>query len=317
MTFGPIDSPGDRDTILATPSSSQTTVLGEWRPPPSVAIFQFRLGVHAAVRWTTPPRRPGPACHPCDIGPCRAGMRKRMLGATRGDRPPVTAVEAAAGGGENAEDEAQVPLAAGALPRRAPLLFAPSPRRPGRVRSHLATRRQRPRTLTHCATCPMSMYTRLLDAALAQRRPATTKPTSTTRSTRSFGATPSSRRGYPVAMSTRCPRRWRCRSATTLRWSSWPRSWASTVARAGSNNPNASGNACARRCATGASRSTQRTRRSGSASRRIPRAPDPSSAQVPEASERASCAERSLRRAANVAACVRRSMPSFASRFET
>ncbi len=27
--------------MCGTPSSSQTTVLGEWRPPPSVAIFQF------------------------------------------------------------------------------------------------------------------------------------------------------------------------------------------------------------------------------------------------------------------------------------
>jgi hypothetical protein len=31
--------------MTGTPSSSQTTVLGEWRPPPSVAIFQFRNSV--------------------------------------------------------------------------------------------------------------------------------------------------------------------------------------------------------------------------------------------------------------------------------
>src|SRR6202451_4691988 len=34
--------PGCATTMTRTPSSSQTTVLGEWRPPPSVAIFQFR-----------------------------------------------------------------------------------------------------------------------------------------------------------------------------------------------------------------------------------------------------------------------------------
>ncbi len=48
-----------------------------------------------------------------------------------------------------------------------------------------------------------------------------------------------------------------------------------------------------------------------------PRAPDGRAGQVPLASDRASWFERSLRRAANVAACVRRSMPSLASRLDT
>ncbi len=53
MTFGPIDFRGPDGTIWGTPSSSQTTVLGEWRPPPSVAIFQFRSRF-APVRGPSP-----------------------------------------------------------------------------------------------------------------------------------------------------------------------------------------------------------------------------------------------------------------------
>ncbi len=48
-----------------------------------------------------------------------------------------------------------------------------------------------------------------------------------------------------------------------------------------------------------------------------PSAPDVALAQVPVASVRDSWAERSLSRAANVAAWVLRSIPSFASRFDT
>jgi hypothetical protein len=58
---------------------------------------------------------------------------------------------------ESAQDEAQVPLAAGDLRSR--------------VRPFHATRRRRPRTLIDSLSLPMSMYTRLLDAALEQRPP--------------------------------------------------------------------------------------------------------------------------------------------------
>ena len=89
-----------------------------------------------------------------------------MLVATPGGRRPVTPGERR----ESAEDEVQVPLATGALPSRASRLFAPEPDRPARDGIHLPTRRRRPQTLIDVGG-PMSMYTRLLEAALEQRPP--------------------------------------------------------------------------------------------------------------------------------------------------
>ena len=55
MTFGPSERAELTATMALTPSSSQTTVLGEWRPSPSAAIFQL-----------------GPCCSvgACSIGAC-------------------------------------------------------------------------------------------------------------------------------------------------------------------------------------------------------------------------------------------------------
>ena len=81
----------------------------------------------------------------------------------------TAATEAAARGGEGAKDEAKVPQAAGALPGRAALVSASTPRREGRVRP-LASAGWRVRpTLIDSVAPPMSMYIRLLEAALAQR----------------------------------------------------------------------------------------------------------------------------------------------------
>ena len=117
------------------------------------------------------PRLAAQPCHPCDIGPCRAGRRKCKLSATRGGQPSVTAAVAAKGG-EHAEDKAQVPPAAELLsgPVLA-LVSASAPRRSAHGRPLLAPRRRRPRTLTDSLTRPMSMYTQLLDAAIEQRSP--------------------------------------------------------------------------------------------------------------------------------------------------
>ena len=60
MTFGSTLTRGAQHRMAGTPSSSQTTVLGEWRPPPSVAIFQFRSCLQRATFRTTlgPPALP-------------------------------------------------------------------------------------------------------------------------------------------------------------------------------------------------------------------------------------------------------------------
>ena len=90
-------------------------------------------------------------------------------------------------------------------------------------------------------------------------------------------------------------------------WSAWRRT------PAGSSSPNASVSGWSRPCGTWVFTSRCRSSKS--------RPPTPEGQErrryVPLASERDSCARRSLRRAANVAACVRRSMPSLASRLET
>ena len=62
--------------MTGTPSSSQTTVLGEWRPPPSVAIFQFRGCLHPGAA----PRKcltMGPLALPPATPVAQAGVRAR------------------------------------------------------------------------------------------------------------------------------------------------------------------------------------------------------------------------------------------------
>ena len=237
-----------------------------------------------------------------------------MLVATPGGRPPVTPGERR----ESAEDEVHVPLATGALPSRASQLFAPEPDRPARVRFRMPTRRRRPRTLIDVDVGPMSMYTRLLDAALEQRPP------------RHGGA----------SRDNALDEVWRCGAELELGLPGGDVDTVSGVlalqvgydvallelaAVAGIDSgpsrfeqPERERDRLRWRCATWASTLTRRTSGpSRTCRRQFPGAPESLSAQVPEASERASCAERSLRRAAKVAAWVRRSMPSLASRFET
>ena len=69
MTFGSTHTRGRRRRMTGTPSSSQTTVLGEWRPPPSVAIFQFR----SSFRNPSGPPTVGTS------GPAGSGSGWRML----------------------------------------------------------------------------------------------------------------------------------------------------------------------------------------------------------------------------------------------
>ena len=87
-----------------TPSSSQTKVLGEWRPPPSVAIFQFR------VQWSCRQSR----SRPPDPSPRRAQGH------------PATGWTVGPGG---TSDLGAVPVSADALARDRP---EPSPRKKGR-----------------------------------------------------------------------------------------------------------------------------------------------------------------------------------------
>src|ERR1700722_14041169 len=70
--------------MIGTPSPSQTAVLGEWRPPPSVAIFQFRvvfLGAGIPTIGTSGPAATlsvGACCsHPPNGATTRIGMARR------------------------------------------------------------------------------------------------------------------------------------------------------------------------------------------------------------------------------------------------
>ena len=223
-------------------------------------------------------------------------------------------------GGDGEENEEMAPQKAGALPGSAPVLPTPPdpkgascsiPRCGAPATSTFADRASQ----AHVDVHPTARCRPRTAAAPGRPIRATSHAVEEVRRCRD-----ELERGVPRRRaSTRCRPCWPCRSATTSRCSSWRRSWASRADRAVSSSPNASVTGCAMCAARPGHRPRNVERKPTDAHReagsRGPEAATPG--QVPVASDRASCAERSLRRAAKVAACVRRSMPSFASRFET
>ena len=276
MTFGSSPTARCATRMTGTPSSSQTTVLGEWRPPPSVAIFQFRSSFseqadHPAPRW--------------DLRPCRAFPGWRILVATP-ERGDVRGTAWRQGGVQRA----QRPL----IP----------PRRP-RPHEETGPARGQGRPAHWSRRCRCTAQ--LLDAAVAQRGPCRHAPDQAQRA-RCAAAQPraSSTRASrpprtPMRSRSRSPARSRYDVAllelsevmgieTDLRRFEQPRQERARLEEA--------------------------LRDRWVTSRDEP--PTPAEAhQVPVASLRDSWLDRSLMRAAKVAAWVRRSMPSLASRLET
>ena len=314
MTFGSTLSAGCATRMTGTPSSSQTTVLGEWRPPPSVAIFQFRsCSAHGIAGPTLGP--PGPAvCRPvahAGAGPARGdldgnGMATRR-GSVRARSRKRCGADADSSGHPRSFHQARHAANRPGRPRRlTPIRWPPGQET---ARSHRGRESTGP---------PMSMYTQLLDAAFGPARAGTwCGRRDRARSTR---------RGAVAGSSGRTSRRHGARRGAggarpqigyDVACSSWPRSGGSRRIRAASNSPDWSEPGWNRHC--GIERVTLRTidrlcRTASPVQAEVRRA---TGGQVPVGVAARPASDRSLRRAAKVAAWVRRSMPSFASRFET
>ena len=262
--------------MIGTPSSSQTTVLGEWRPPPSVAIFQFRSCLRTGCGLPKPPQigTSGPAMRhhgdACLSGNSRGrpdGERQTRRGSVRSETAGAT--EASRGG--------RISPGCRSTPVRGDLRRQVIP-----CAARANTRRaRRPEEAV-----------RITGAADVHEHPPSRRRLRTTRTR--FGAPERAQRAQRGAtlpgrprQRTRRPRPRPCspvRSATTSPCSSWPRPWAS-------------------RSQTVPTPRTLRRRQLEFRAR--------DGGQVPVASLDVPWVERSLSRAAKVAAWVRRSMPSW------